>query len=586
MAYNFYSGIENIYRLKGDWDQANKAGDEQGKFNASTQAQVYYDELRKNGYGDIADELQKSNYEQAKGVLDKWSSKKPTNYVYTADSDVGNIYKSKGLYDEAIAKGDQAGADTIAAKAQAYYNNLKQNGYSDIANELSASNYEQAKGIHDKVQKTGKTATRDYLYTLGQSKGMSKEEVDALIGWDNQTGEVSFGGKKIGTPDTVVDGVSYWSDTSVLDNAFNDYISRSGHINKTGIDDKINQLWGIQADDRKAMSGKYDKLEETAYSNPFESAEAKAILGKYDLAGLQARDNATASGGGSNGGNIDSYAAANAQRQQASLLNMGQMAVLDAHNNKINNVKGILESLGVYQQNQDLGMQNTIGLQQSEEQRLFENEQTAKLNDTAMKVEIANITGIVPDEWVAGNNPFMNDDGTIKEKFDGVDFSNVMKEAKEAGNQKLYEYAAMARYYKIMGNYGLYGQYDDGQYIAPEPTATEAKRQFDETMQYNRDVFDYEKSKDSLGYTSLGGRAYVTSSSPSSSPSNSPSSSDDEKVVPDRSGYRVVGGNDDSKTIRVDGTRLSVTEVQKGLNDGTIKAVYDDNAKTVTYKRN
>lgn len=246
------------------------------------------------------------------------------------------------------------------------------------------------------------------------------------------------------------------------------------------IRNKTNELWGIQKTDRETMANKYNKLEETAYSNPFTTDEAQAILGKYSLAGLNARDNAVASGGGSNGGNIDSYSSANAMRQQASLISQGHTAVLDAHNNRINNVKGILSDLGIYQQNQDKGMQNTIGLQQNESQRLFENGETAKNNDVARKSEIASVTGYAPDEWVVSNNPYMNDDGTIKDQYKNVDFSAVMANAKKTGNEKAYNAAAVARYYKIMGDYGTYGQYDDGNYAIPGQQETEARRQFDE----------------------------------------------------------------------------------------------------------
>lgn len=406
---------------------------------------------------------------------------------YNFYPDVENVYNAKVEWNQATTDKERKKANE---KANIARQNLITNGYADIANEISASGADatKARQILDKYGKENKTATRPYLYSLGKQYGMSEQDVDKLIGWDNDTGQLSLGGKVVGTPDSVVDGVSYWGDTSVLDNAFNDYIKRSGTTvsdsllqsqHNTEARQKVNELWGIQNSDREAMAGRYNRLEETAYSNPFETAEAKAILAKYDLAGMQGRDNAIASGGASNGGNIDSYAAANAMRQQASLTNQGQMAVLDAHNNKINNVKGILESLGVYQQNQDKGMQNTIGIQQTEAQRLFENDQTAKNNDVARKKEIASVIGYSPDEWIVSNNPYMNDDGTIKDKYKNIDFSAVMAKAKTAGNTKAYNAAATARYYKIMGDYGAYGQYDDGNYIVPGAQRTEEGRQFD-----------------------------------------------------------------------------------------------------------
>lgn len=376
--------------------------------------------------------------------------------AYNPYSAVNAIYKLKGQWDNANNAGDTATKNNVATKAQAYYNQLRNNGYGDIADELTASNYTQAKAINDKWAKMGKTPTRDYLYTLGQSKGMSQSDVDKLISWDNLTGEVSFGGKKIGTPDSVVDGVSYWSDTSVLDNAFNDYIDRSGTVRSKPT--VVNQ-------ENEKLFAKYNQeYEDLKTTNPFETDTAKAILAKYDLAGLQGRDNQVASGAGSNGGNIDSFAAANALRQQSALVNQGQQVVLDSYNQKLEHARALLSDMGV---NID---------------RVFNQDETAKNNDVARKSEIASVSGYTPDEWVASNNPYLNDDGTLKEEYKDIDFAAVMANAKAAGNAAAYNAAAQARYYKIMGNYGAYGQYDDGNYIVPGLKQTEAARQFDEQI--------------------------------------------------------------------------------------------------------
>ena len=327
--------------------------------------------------------------------------------AYNPYSAVNAIYKLKGQWDSANNAGDTATKNNITVKAQDYYKQLRNNGYGDIADELTASNYTQAKAINDKWAKMGKTSTRDYLYSLGQSKGMSQSDIDKLISWDNQTGEVSFGGKKIGTPDTVVDGVSYWSDTSVLDNAFNDYIERSGTApsnavlssqNSVDVKNKINQLWGLQTGGHSDLVGLYkQEYEDLKNTNPFETETGKAILAKYDLAGLQGRDNAVASGAGSNGGNIDSFAAANALRQQSSLINQGQMVAIDAHQQKLDHARALLSDMGVNMRDDYTSMQNTIGLQQNEAQRLFENDETAKNNAVARESEISSNTGYSTD---------------------------------------------------------------------------------------------------------------------------------------------------------------------------------------------
>lgn len=408
--------------------------------------------------------------------------------AYNMYSDVNGIYNLKGQWDVAYNAGDLTKANKIASDAQDYYKRLRDNGYGDVADQLQASNYTQSKAINDKWAKTNKTATRPYLYSLGQKYGMSQSDVDKIIQWDNDAQQLILGGKTVGTPDSVVDGVSYWSDTSVLDNAFNDYINRTGITlsdatlqaqHNNGISDKINTLWGLQTNDHNDLTNMYKKeYEDIKNTNPFTTEEAKAILAKYDLAGLQGRDNAVASGSASNGGNIDSYSAANAMRQQASLTNQGQMAVLEAHQQKIDNARSILEGLGAYQKDSYAGMQNTIGVQQTEAQRLFDNNETAKNNDVARKAQIAEVTGYSPDEWVVSNNPYMNDDGTIKDEYKNTDFSAVMAKAKASGNTATYNAAATARFYKIMSDYGKYGQYDDGNYIVPGQQETEARRQF------------------------------------------------------------------------------------------------------------
>lgn len=215
----------------------------------------------------------------------------------------------------------------------------------------------------------------------------------------------------------------------------------------------------------------YDYIMNT---DPFETSEGKALMEKYDISGLKARDNAVASGGASNGGNIDSYAAANAMRQNAALVNQGKMAVLEAHQQKIDNARGILSDIGV---NID---------------RVFNQDETAKNNNVARKSEIASVTGYAPDEWVISNNPYMNDDGTLKEEYKDIDFTTVMANAKAQGNTNAYNAAAQARWYKIMGDYGAFGQYDDGNYIVPGAQQTEAGRQFDKQIDASIAITDKE----------------------------------------------------------------------------------------------
>lgn len=356
--------------------------------------------------------------------------------TYNPYSDIKSIYDLKGQWDEANKAGDKNKTNQIAATAQAYYDKLKNNGYSGVATALSASGYKDAKKILDSYAPTT-TNTTTTVNTNTTAKAP-----------DSTT---------LSTPELIT-------------------------TNNNETRNKINSLWGTQTSDREMMTDKYNKLEETAYSNPFTTDEAKAILAKYDLAGLQGRDNAVASGSATNGGNIDSYAAANAMRQQASLVNQGQMAVLDAHNNRINNVQNTLSNLGVYLQNQDKGMQTTIGLQQNEAQRLFDNDETAKNNEVARKSEVASVTGYTPTEWTIQNDDvystYLNADGSFKEEMKDIDIQALINSAKASGDTETAKKLAVVRGRKILSNYGEYGQYSNqGDISYMSPQLTEAARQ-------------------------------------------------------------------------------------------------------------
>lgn len=422
-----------------------------------------------------------------------------------------DVIKYKKWYQEADASGDDAAKANAHKNALNAYAWLRNNGYKKDANTLEALDYTGSK----KWFTDSKVQTRPYLYGLGQKYGLNKESVDNIIHYDDLTGNVSIGGKNIGRPDLVIDGVSYWNDTSTLDSAFDDYITRSGTTiptdklilqHNTGIKNKVDDLWALQNKDHSDLTNMYkDEYDSIKNTNPFTTEEAKAILNKYSLAGLQGRDNAVASGSSSNGGNIDSYAAANALRQQASLVNQGQMAVLQAHQQKLDNARTILENLGVYQQNNYSSMQETIKGQQTESQRLFENEEasaqrkfeneeTAKNNEVARLQVQADTTGYVPAKWSYSNNPYFNSDGTLNEIYMSDDFDNtggfttIINNAREKLNESTdpteranleatIKYATQAKAYKTLRN-SKYAPYAH-EVSAVTPDRTEASRQFD-----------------------------------------------------------------------------------------------------------
>lgn len=304
--------------------------------------------------------------------------------VYKA---VKALYDLKGQWDAADKAGDDTKKQTAAGDAVKWYQELRDNGYGSVADELQASNYTQAKGTHDYYAKTGRTKTRPYFYDLGKAYNLTEADVDKIIGYDDSTGEITLGGKNIGRPDSVVDGVSYWSDTSVLDKAFSDYAERSGLTRSK--DALVNQ-------DNEYLSKKYkEEYDRLIGEDPFETDTGKAILAKYDLAGLQGRNNELAGGAASNGGNIDSFAAANALRQQSALVNQGQMVALEAHQKKIDNARAMLADMGV---NID---------------RVFNQDETSKNNQVSRDIAVGESLGFATDGQLKASSSLWNADGTL-----------------------------------------------------------------------------------------------------------------------------------------------------------------------------
>ncbi len=307
--------------------------------------------------------------------------------------------------------GDKAKADEYANKAKEYYKQLRDNGYKDVADALANTNDVGAKYI-----------------------------VDTFI-------------KNNSAPATPTSSMPESTDTSTV----------------TG---KINHTYDTQVTNMADMKKKYDFLENYNVNyNPYEDEIGKSIMEDYKFKGKTASDNAVASGGAANGGNIDSYAAANANRQQLAFTNAGKQAVLNDFNTRVSNYKDILNNLGVYLQGQEKGMQTTIGLQQSEEQRKFDNDVTT-----------SEVTGYVPESMSYSNNPFFNKDGSLINP-ETTDYSQIITNARNklktttdsaerANLEATIKNALQARAYKILNVPGYSKYADTMELTSPDETLT------------------------------------------------------------------------------------------------------------------
>lgn len=222
---------------------------------------------------------------------------------YNPYNSARKIVDLKGSYDS--AKWQNGNYKQYQDEAAQYYSDLVANGYAEVAEQLAQLGYNDA---------------LDYLNNSGWK---TDEEVE-FDEWYDNLGKVSTGDKRtaseqqtdyidklmgIGTGETspqTSDAVSKLMDQWFADNQT--YIDRSGELHDagmSGLDSLLN----------------YDYTQQSFY---------QPIMDSYNLFGQNAANGALASGASGNAGNIDSYAAANAARQQLAFTNAGHQAALAA----------------------------------------------------------------------------------------------------------------------------------------------------------------------------------------------------------------------------------------------------------------
>ena len=419
MAYNVVDEIKAIYGLKNDYERADK------ELNQKKTQKVDY---MKNWI--------KSNVEVPSENL--------------------KVDYSKPLSDSEI-KPLEAKKTSAADKAKALYNRLVENGYSGYAEKLKQMNTEQARSYVNEIaaKAGGKQAIRPYMYNLGQKYGLSKNQIDNLISYDNATQEVTFGGKLVGLAnDNNINGTTYW-DTNVLDDAFNSYVDRAGLKTDTmkynegndAIQTKLAQDWEEQLKGSNAINDRYGNHMDTAYGNVLESDIAKAVLANMGVQGLKAYDSELYSGAAANSGNVDSFAAANARREQ---LNKNAIGNLLAYNIGKQERDAYLDGLNDWQSLQDsqhTNRMNNVNVNMQHNQQLSDNDQTAKNNDVSRNVQISEVTGKVPTAFEKNYNEFFNENGELINP--DIDYEAIYQERMAAGDTEGARMANVARNYKI-----------------------------------------------------------------------------------------------------------------------------------------
>jgi predicted DNA-binding protein YlxM (UPF0122 family) len=314
-------------------------------------------------------------------------------------------------------------------------------------------------------------------------------DIDNALQYNDTTGEVSLGGKNIGKPSAVgSNGVSYW-DNSTLDNAFKNYVQDTGKSQTTSslVGQQQSNLFDHYNDLMKTNTQDYNDYMNLVKANPFSTDEAKAILGKYNLSAIQGRNNQLALGTASNGGNVDSYSAANAMRQQAALYSQAQQNVLDAYNAKVQNAYNSTQKIEQARKIlSDMGVQidNAFNRDETAKNNEVQRNETVLNGKVSRDATTAQVTGQIPKSMQYSSNPFFDDNGN---PIEDIDYKKVIEQAVERGDTQTAQAARVARGVKIWNNYSKYGQYDDGDYGVPN-TQTQAAKEFDAQLKNSIDL--------------------------------------------------------------------------------------------------
>lgn len=226
---------------------------------------------------------------------------------YNPYDDVAGVVNMKSRYNQGKATGDPNYRD-YNTQAQQYYNSLVKNGMADVADELKSVDYDKAVDI---LKRYKPTADYEEFYS----------DLAATTIQNAQKPEAS---------ETVNDILNSFKNT---DNLLNGELK----YDKNG-----NTISGLNTDHYNTGKNQLD------YLNNFDVTKQsyyEPIMSEYKLKGYNAAQGEYANTGASNAGNIDSYAAANANRQQLAFTNAGMQAALHQANQNQGNWQSLYDSM-------------------------------------------------------------------------------------------------------------------------------------------------------------------------------------------------------------------------------------------------
>lgn len=120
-----------------------------------------------------------------------------------------------------------------------------------------------------------------------------------------------------------------------MESAAKEHLS-SGKSEGQKASERSGALYSLLLGFKDKQESRYDRLiEELESGNYLDSAEAKAIIDSYNARGDNAARHASAEVAGANGGNPDTYAAAQAKRQQLAFLDAGHEAAQEYYHDRL-----------------------------------------------------------------------------------------------------------------------------------------------------------------------------------------------------------------------------------------------------------
>ena len=298
MAYNPYNAIKGIYDSKVAYHTNQSKGLDPNEYHK--QALPYYTELAQNGYESLAAQLDSMDAVQAAELLKQF---KPDEQFAVDEA-----------YNTMTGNAQQNGGDRSASYT----------GLTDKANGIINASHPN-------------DATIDKLMGMGTGEtGMAQDVFNTAQGIS--TGAIQT------KPNAATQ--------SILD-AYNDSNNRlNGAIQ---YDQNGNVISGLNTEHYNIGRNQLD------YLNNFDVTKQpyyQGIMDAYKLGGYNAAQGEYANGAANNGGNIDSYAAANANRQQLAYTTAGMQQAMAMANQNQQNWQNLYS-----QMSKDLDNQGQLSLQ-------------------------------------------------------------------------------------------------------------------------------------------------------------------------------------------------------------------------------